>query len=271
MGLADALKSAHRKTVDLVCGEPVVFHHVPKCGGTSVGRALRMRYLPSQTTIDPEASFRAVTAIHPDASWTEQMTAVRGVREQMLLYHLHQEVRCVAGHVAFSEPAFDRYHDQYKFITILREPVSRFISNYFWSHGRYQRLGREGAHAGIPEEFDAFLETGHARLLGASFVDFYCGMPVGSDFTSPLAVERAMENLNCFDVVGFLDDLPAFEAQLKQTLGVRIRIGHENKGREQTGARESVVTDAHLERIQKLCAPDIAVWQAAQSLRKTAA
>jgi hypothetical protein len=62
MGRIDRLKALQPRVLDRLTPQRVVFHHVPKCGGTSVGRALRKRYLLSQATVTPEASFRAFEA-----------------------------------------------------------------------------------------------------------------------------------------------------------------------------------------------------------------
>lgn len=37
MSLIELGKSLHGYETDLACGRRIVFHHVPKCGGTSVG------------------------------------------------------------------------------------------------------------------------------------------------------------------------------------------------------------------------------------------
>ena len=52
----------------------------------------------------------------------------------MLLYMLYSDVRCVAAHIPFSDASFDRFAGSYAFVTLLRHPVDRFISNYLWSH-----------------------------------------------------------------------------------------------------------------------------------------
>ena len=62
MGILDRAKSLRAEAVERLLPQKFVFHHVPKCGGTSVGRALRKRYLLSQATVTPESSFRKTSA-----------------------------------------------------------------------------------------------------------------------------------------------------------------------------------------------------------------
>jgi len=238
------------------CPQRVVFHHVPKCGGTSVGRALRKRYLLSQATVTPEASFRAFEAFSGRSDREQMLIDVLDLREQMMLYHLFEDVRCVSLHVRFSEVAHRAFKDKYKFVTVLREPVSRFISHYFWS------VNKPSAHARIEEGFAEFLQTPRARRLGATYVEYYCGLPKDVDTASDMAISAAVANLKKFDVVGRLDDIPSFEFGLHQELGVRVRVGHENKATPARSSSKHDISKELRERVVELCAPDLAVWKA---------
>lgn len=255
MNLIDHAKRLRGVAVERLHPQRVVFHHVPKCGGTSVARALRKRYLLSQATIDPEASFRALEAFSGNQDRQALLVDVLDLREQMLLYHLFDDVRCVSAHVRFSEPAHQRFRSRYKFITILREPVSRFLSNYTWSYGKPQ------AHARIEESFRDFLDTDRARRLGATYVEFFCGLPKSADIRSPEAIESAVGNLGRFDIVGRLDDLPDFEAQVARTLGIKLKVGHENRTTKRTAASDALADPDLRAKVEALCAPDIAVWE----------
>lgn len=255
MGVVDTGKGVLHRLREWHIPQRVVFHHVPKCGGTSVGRALRRRYLLSQATIKPEESYRAFEAFTGRNDRGQMMVDVLDLREQMMLYLLYEDVRCVSLHVRFSEVAYERFKDRYKFITILRSPVERFISNYFWSHGKI------GAHGCIDEEFDAFLETERARRLGASYSEFYSGLPVSTDFASDKAVARAIHNLRRFDLVGRLDDLGTFENGLKSALGVKLKIGHENRMKTSKTKARRDITPQQRSKVEELCKPDTAIWE----------
>jgi hypothetical protein len=229
LGLIDRAKSVRRKLVDRLLPQRFVFHHVPKCGGTSVGRALRKRYLPSQATVLPEQSFRAFEAFTGRGDREQMLVDVLDLREQMLLYLMYGDTRCVSAHVRFSQAAYDNFSNSYKFITILREPVSRFLSHYNWSRNK------PGAHGEITD-----------------------------DLRTEVAVDRAVANLGRFDVVGRLDDLDAFTGAVRQRLGFRIRIGHENKNRAAGGGIKAQDLSAdQMQIVREHCAPDIAIWQRA--------
>lgn len=235
----------------------VVFHHAPKCGGTSIGRALRKRFILSQATVLPEASYRATEAALPDAEPGAILAEAERLRERMLLYHLAAGVDCISAHVRFNETAFAQYGDDAKFVTMLREPEARFVSHYRWSHGR------PAGHAHIPEAFPEFLESPVARRLGAFYVYFFSGLDPAADMTTAAALDRAKANLDRLHVVGFLDDLDGFRQAIKREVGVSLRIGHENRAVDPTPPE----LDAFAARIHDLTAPDRALYAHARERR----
>ncbi|MEM8979249.1 MAG: sulfotransferase family 2 domain-containing protein [Pseudomonadota bacterium] len=259
MGLVDRAKTLRSRAVDKLLPQRFVFHHVPKCGGTSVGRALRKRYILSQATVTPESSFRAFETFTGRSDREQMLIDVLGLREQMMLYHLYEDVRGVSLHVGFSEAAHAEFSDRYKFVTILRDPVARFVSHYNWS------FNKPKAHGRIEEDFDTFLGTERAKRVGATFVEYYCGRPSQMDICSSAAVERAIANLAHFSVIGDLANLQGFERGIAKELGVKVKIRHENKN---TADRKVVslagLSESVRAKVEALCAPDLAVWQAAQ-------
>jgi len=251
------IRRLNKAVLDRIAPQRFVFHHVPKCGGTSVARALRKRYLTSQATVKPEPSFRAFEAFTGRGDIDRMLVDVIDLRKQMMLYLLYDDIRCVSLHVPFSKVAHRVFHDRYKFITILREPVSRFLSHYNWS-GR-----RAGSHGHIEQDFDRFLTTDRAFRMGAEYVEMFADLPNDADIRTPEAISAAIGNLRSLDVVGRLDDIKGFSDALRRELGIRIRIGHENKARKSgTFVAGSDLTDAQLKTVQEVCAPDTAVWRA---------
>lgn len=252
MGIVGRVRRQLTVLKDWHIPQRVVFHHVPKCGGTSVALALRKRYILSQGTVKPQESFEAFQMFTGRDDREAMLRDVLDLREQMLLYLLAEDVRCVSAHVRFSAAAHRHFAPRYKFVTILREPVSRFISNYGWSYDR------KGAFARIDLPLDDFLETPRARAMGAAYVENFCGFGSQEDMTTPQAVAAAIANLKKFDVVGRLD---RFAADMKSALGVRLRIGHDNKKGVQRPITAAPVTEAQRARITALCAPDLEIWR----------
>lgn len=255
MSSVDQAKSFRQVALDRVLRQRFVYHHIPKCGGTSVGRALRKRYILSQVTVAPEPSFRAFELFHGSYDRDKMLIDVLDLREQMLLYHMFDDVRGISLHVRFSEKAYQAFKDRYKFITMLRDPVQRFVSHYYWS------FNKPNAHARIEEKFEAFLDTPRAKRLGSTLVEYLCGLPKEVPTDAPEAIEAAIANLSKFAVVGDIGDTQKFEHDVKDSLGVRVSVGHENK-RRAIAQREKPTDKPELrERIEELCGPDLQVWK----------
>lgn len=251
------IRKLNQAFLDRTAPQRFIFHHVPKCGGTSVARALRRRYLTSQATVKPEPSFQAFKAFTGRTDTDQMLIDVLDLRKQMMIYLLYDDVRCISLHVPFSGVAHAQFGDRYKFVTMLREPVARFISHYNWSSRG------TGEHGQLREDFDTFLATERARRMGAEFVEMFADLPNEADIRTPEAISAAVANLQRFDLVGRLDDLEGFSEDLRQVLGIRIRIGHENRtGRSAAKVSGRELTDTQREAVEEVCAPDIAVWKA---------
>ena len=259
MSAVDAGKRLYQRAVDILCPRPILFHHVPKCGGTSVARAMRRSYLLSQATVKPNESRNALASMQGRG---ERLGfALHDLREAMLLYLLHDNVRCIAAHVPFSESAFAEFADRYAFVTILRDPVDRFLSHYRWS----QRPERP---ASSPETLEEFVARDRERQTGATYVRYFCGDPGAQQFTTA-DVDSAIRNLRRLNSVGFLDDLPSFEQKLSTLAGRRLRIGKENVGKAPAVGKTALDGPLH-DAVLKACTRDREVWDAVQDLRTAA-
>ena len=259
MSAVDAGKRLYQRAIDVVCPRAILFHHVPKCGGTSVARALRRSYLLSQATVKPHESRNALASMQGQRE--RPTLALHDLREAMLLYLLHDNVRCIAAHVPFSEAAFAEFADRYAFVTILRDPVDRLLSHYRWS----QRPGRP---ASSPETIEEFVARDRERQMGATYVRYFCGDPGAEQFTTA-HVDAAIRNLRRLNSVGFLDDLPSFEQKLSTLAGRRLRIGKENVG-EAPAVAKTALDGPMNDAVRKACARDREVWDAVQDLRTAA-
>lgn len=252
-------RAMEKRLSDRLCGHRVVFHHVPKCGGTSVNQALRMCYLTSYSSIRTVLPiYRAMELLYPDSAPEETTYKTSDFREQLLLMYLFADRRCISGHVRFSKKAQEKFKDTYKFITTLRNPVSLYISTYFWNATSPQSKWK------IDQGIEAFLDTPRARDFGSHYADYFSGLPPRTDPTSRASIEAAKENLRKFAVVGMVEDMAGFERQLRRELGTRIRIGHQNKARVSDGARSQAVTPEIKRKIEDLCAANLEIYEFAR-------
>ena len=253
----DRLKELHRCATDALAGHRIVFHHVPKCGGTSIGRALRRAYFLSQGTVKPIESARAFETARRGGT---PPCNIFEMREMMLLYLMHCDTRCIAAHIPFSDAAFDKFAGRYAFVTMLRDPVDRMISKFYYNMRRANVRGPEA------ELFDDYVARERAKGNGSTFVRYFTGNPAQGEGT-PANVDAAVRNLHRLNFVGFLDEVPGFESALKTLTGRRIKIGRENVGRARR-ADSYLMSDEARAKIEALCSADLDVWAAAQDLRQ---
>lgn len=256
MSLIDRIRALNRQAAQYLMPQPVVYHHVPKCGGTSVGRALRTRYVLSQGSILTTPTHETARTLHPDADPARQWAETLKLREAMLLYMMHCGVRCIAAHVGFSERAHQAFAGHYAFVTLLRDPVERFLSHYHHSFGRDD-------HSRIDLPLEAFVETPLARSFGTRYAEYFRGTPSLEALDARDTIEAAKRNLERLSVVGFMDSLDIFTAQMRSVLRIRISIGHENRGRRPAAATQSL-SPALRAKIESICAPDIEIYAHAQ-------
>lgn len=260
MSLIDHAKRLSSAYINTFLKERVVFHHVPKCGGTSVGRALRRLYLGSQATVLPDASYRAACIISGGGDQDDMLLETLDVRERLLIYLMCADVRCISAHVRYSDMAYQEFRGAYSFITIMREPIERFISHYLWDSRDVSGFAKVDAC------FEDFLFSRRAEMYGAQYVEFYSGFSSNADFSSNEAVSAAIARLNNFVAVGSLGRLGAFENKVSDVVKKNVRIGKDNIGdRKALDYFDSL--PSHLKRrVEEVCRPDCAVWNGVKSL-----
>lgn len=241
--------------------QPCVFMHVPKCGGTSVSEALYATVpLHRKIGILDSPSIRRALAIqhadrddlsfHDEGPHAEEISAFR---ESLLLMHMCHRATLIHGHFLFSERAWRHFGQTYRYVTILRDPVARTISNY-----RMDK--RTGAFAG---DFDDYLASDYGRRQALHKLRYFSGMATVAPGQEPEAMERALRNMARFSLIGFLDDLPGFARGFAALFGVRPWIPHYNAA---GGDKPLDMTEAQRARLLALCAPDIDLFAHARRI-----
>lgn len=253
MSVAEKVKKYYDKAVNRFSGHRAVYHHVPKCGGTSVARSFRMRYFLSQTSINAASSVEILQQLFPDDSKAEHYRRLRDFRESLLLYYLYSDIRWISGHVRYSETAHRHFSGSYKFITVLREPVSRYLSNYKYNYNRK-------SYSGTRLDLEAYMDTIEGTMQGCLYGEYFSGLPADADFRSKDAVIRAQQNLQKFDLVGYTHEMRDFARNTGELLGVRANIGHENRAKGNHDAVINKIPESTINSVRTLCAPDIEIY-----------
>ena len=263
-----SLRSLLRRTHDLYHGglkENIFFLHVPKCAGTSISNAIRCRYLTlncandrNLISLSAEASSNVIKQSNKTDypyNTTDDFPILK-LRENLLLYFLNQKnTKYISGHFPFSDTAYDEFHNKFEFITVLRDPVKRFLSSYFFN--RYKK----GDHRKIEEDITTHLQSEFGQSQGYEYVKFLGGADINADYSSKQAVERAIHNLQKFDIVGCLEYLEHFLDQFEARFAIRLKIEKKNPGPKSETFKEAIITEEVQEKIKDICKPDSEVYQ----------
>lgn len=251
------------------CG--VVFHHIPKCAGSSIGSAIfrhfppwQYREVPASGTVEAARFFAddrddgPTAMVDPaDPLWA----TIYAHRLHLLFTFVFAGARAVRGHVPYREELHQRFGRSHAFVTILRDPVERFVSQYFFNKGLDN-------YAKLPRTFDREDLERVGPIWGSTLTLYLSGgpregsWPIDDDRDRRIAeAKRAVETL---DVVGFIDDMAGFREHLAAVTGIRIDLQRRNVRSVREDREEETWIRAAA---QRFCAPDLEVYEHARRVR----
>ena len=240
--------------------EAVTFIHAPKCGGTSVGSALRVRYLYSQATISLKESAALAALLWPEATGVERFYREFEIRDMMMARLVMKGVRCISAHARYNAELRAAEERPRRYVTVLREPVSRFFSHYLYVRRRHPE-SVEG------DSLEAFLESEQARRFGSEYLFYFAGRYQVGEADVGALVRTACAHLDSFDVVGDTARMDGFRRDVERVLGVRLLKLQRNK--RPAGSRPGF-SEVQLQRVREICAPDLAIYEHAVSAKAVA-
>ena len=236
-------------------GPKLTFIHVPKCGGSSMEVALKTALgLRAQITGRGSLSLDTVAALRASEILGREN---REYIEDLLPYHLAKSrLRYLTGHWALRDSVFEHFKEEWDFILLIRNPVKRFISNYFFN--RY----KADDHFRINEDLDDFVETYRAKFYGCAFVRYLAPDQFAyGDEPSTAPVEKAISNLDRFQIIGVLEHLDLMAGKFSEVYGAKLHIPHLNRNPVSSSSSKKDVTPEQMKAIEEICRPDMQIYR----------
>jgi len=234
----------------------VAFFHPAKCGGTSVRDSLGTVF-GGPRRVEPGSADRAARQIG---------IAPMVLREGILAYLVQRhDVPFISGHFCYFRRAFADREDEFDLITILRNPLDRFLSHYYFARFKPNPERFLPNHEELPE----YLSTTRAKVWATTYTRMFVGEiesakalhERGACDEMPKAVASAIDNLGRFAIVGTLEHLKDFEAAIQQRYGIKGPIKHERKSPRLGYPKFADQPREVQERLLELCASDMIIYE----------
>lgn len=176
----------------------ILFDHLPKCGGSTLNAYLEKHY--------PGEKIFSTDGLGPSKSVKFFKSLPEKTRHQYCLIKGHgaNELLDYADHSCLK-------------VTVLRDPVERIISHYYYA----KRKPNHYLYSKIHESSMSLRDYASSDLSGELrnwYTTHFSGMPVDIAEENPeTSVSKAADTLlKCYDVVGLLEDFSAFIKRLRK-------------------------------------------------------
>ena len=237
---------------------------MPKCGGTSISNAMyatipfykRVAVIDAMSTrIACGLDFRQIKdqmICHEDY---DNGQVVFDFRKNLLEMHAAWDTYLVHGHLFYSENIEKYYKDEYKYVTIMRDPLSRMISNYHFAKQMKE----------TQIKFEDYIDSDLAVKHASVYLRYLTGKN-NVNIIDRSEIELAKKRLEKFDLIGMLDDLSKFESDYRKLFGVKLNIPKMNVGKNKSNEKLSPDVER---KFMELCSADYEIFEYAKEINQS--
>jgi len=221
----------------------ILFDHLPKCGGSSLNKYLQAHYPRRKTFL---------------TNGIDAAPSIDKFRNFSLSKRHGYDL--VTGHRA--NQLLDYVHPESLKVTVLREPVDRIVSHYYYA----KRTPLHYLHSKIHESemsLEDYVTSGISRELRNWYTIYFSGLTMDDAEANPdesvnIAVEVILRK---YDIVGFLDNFSSFFNTLREQAG--LRYNYQNEKVNVTEGRIAIndIPQSTISKIEKKNHLDIALYR----------
>ena len=219
----------------------ILFDHLPKCGGTTLNAYLDQHY--------PKRKIFSTDGSNP----TKSVRLFKDLPKQQ-----RHGYSLVKGH--FAKALFDYVDPECLKVTVLRDPVERIISHYY-----YARRTPNHYLYSIIHNSEMSLEdyANSSDELRNWYTAHFSGLPVDVAEEKP---EESMAKaadilLTHYDIIGFLDKFPLFIDNLRKQANLGYEYNNYRANVTQNRPNIESIPQSTIEKIEQLNYLDIALYR----------
>jgi hypothetical protein len=248
--MKNVIEKISRKLFFTKASFQVIFPHVPKCAGNAVIKSIQAAADRNRINISFDLFDGAacnLLASSKSVAWWQTADIVFAYKS------IAGNANILTGHAPFYEQTKNQISADKKIVTVLRNPVDRWISNYIYDSYKPQKLG------GRFVEIGEYLSSGAAILGGNYYTVFFSNGNL--DGISPQDVEQSIRFLKKFDAVGCTERMLRFNKLLGEICSMQINSLEVNTSPKPGLADEIKSNKPTMSKIRKLCENDIRVYE----------
>ncbi|MDP2760789.1 MAG: sulfotransferase family 2 domain-containing protein [Sideroxyarcus sp.] len=267
--LANALAvslSGHR------IGKKIAYLHIPKCGGTSLHYSIASKYgLSALLTPNNIIHLNSVAS----AFAAQRMgKSIGEFRDEIVGYYFaHPAAKFISGHFHFDSSSCKLLSEGWSFITLLRDPVPRFVSAFYYNKylpdfpsPYHLQKSSPAAKDGdfyiqrLTGSLEEFVYMDEALKYGCDMVRQIASCDANGFGVTDAEINNAINFLEGFEVVGLLEHMDDFVADFYGKFGVKLAIPHLNFANKKSVKLDQLPVQV-VDRIREICEPNIKVYE----------